>query len=157
MNAIKAWFSERLPISQAELAELTNEPVPNHLRRWWFCLGGTPAYLLDRLCDVTQGVEKTVQVLHMLPDAIITKAPNPALKSQHMPIHLDIVIARPPAALQLLDAPAQALRGEYFAHKALGVALYEREQFAQRPISVQSGRPWATEHANGALRAIVYG
>lgn len=45
MNAIKAWFSERLPISQAELAELTNEPVPNHLRRWWFCLGGTPAYL----------------------------------------------------------------------------------------------------------------
>ena len=19
--------------------------MPNHLRRWWFCLGGTPAYL----------------------------------------------------------------------------------------------------------------
>jgi len=45
MNAIKAWFSERIPVSQAQLAELTNEPVPNHLRRWWFCLGGTPAYL----------------------------------------------------------------------------------------------------------------
>jgi quinol-cytochrome oxidoreductase complex cytochrome b subunit len=45
MGAIKAWFHERLPISQADLRELTNEPVPNHLKRWWFCLGGTPAYL----------------------------------------------------------------------------------------------------------------
>ncbi len=45
MHAIKRWFSERLPISQAQLAELTNEPVPSHLRHWWFCLGGTPAYL----------------------------------------------------------------------------------------------------------------
>ena len=24
---------------------MTNEPVPNHLKRWWFCLGGTPGYL----------------------------------------------------------------------------------------------------------------
>ena len=28
-----------------QLRELTNEPVPNHLKRWWFALGGTPAYL----------------------------------------------------------------------------------------------------------------
>lgn len=45
MNAIKRWWQERLPVSGVELAELTNEPVPNHLKRWWFCLGGTPAYL----------------------------------------------------------------------------------------------------------------
>ncbi len=45
MEALKGWFSERLPISGADLRELTNEPVPNHLKRWWFCLGGTPAYL----------------------------------------------------------------------------------------------------------------
>lgn len=45
MGAIKAWFHERLPVSRADLRELTNEPVPNHLKRWWFCLGGTPAYL----------------------------------------------------------------------------------------------------------------
>ncbi|MCH7685448.1 MAG: cytochrome bc complex cytochrome b subunit [Planctomycetes bacterium] len=45
MQTIAGWFRERLPISTAQLAELTNEPVPNHLRRWWFCLGGTPAYL----------------------------------------------------------------------------------------------------------------
>ncbi|TAJ24946.1 MAG: cytochrome bc complex cytochrome b subunit, partial [Planctomycetota bacterium] len=28
-----------------DLKELTNEPVPEHLKRWWWCLGGTPAYL----------------------------------------------------------------------------------------------------------------
>jgi quinol-cytochrome oxidoreductase complex cytochrome b subunit len=42
---ISQWFAERVPISGAQLRELTNEPVPNHLKRWWFCLGGTPAYL----------------------------------------------------------------------------------------------------------------
>jgi len=36
---------ERLPISGDRLRELTNEPVPHHLKRWWFALGGTPAYL----------------------------------------------------------------------------------------------------------------
>ncbi|HID20817.1 MAG TPA: DUF4405 domain-containing protein, partial [Planctomycetaceae bacterium] len=45
MSSVAEWFSERVPISKAQLAEFTNEPVPNHLRRWWFCLGGTPAYL----------------------------------------------------------------------------------------------------------------
>ena len=45
MGAVRQWFHERVPISTAQLQELTNEPVPNHLKRWWFCLGGTPAYL----------------------------------------------------------------------------------------------------------------
>lgn len=40
-----AWIQERLPVSAEQLRELTNEPVPNHLKRWWFALGGTPAYL----------------------------------------------------------------------------------------------------------------
>lgn len=44
-GGIRAWFSERIPLRTADLRELTNEPVPNHLKRWWFCLGGTPAYL----------------------------------------------------------------------------------------------------------------
>lgn len=39
------WWAERLPVSGAQLRELTNEPVPLHLKRWWFALGGTPAYL----------------------------------------------------------------------------------------------------------------
>ncbi|RMH20560.1 MAG: cytochrome bc complex cytochrome b subunit [Acidobacteria bacterium] len=44
-RSIGDWFSERLPISGEALRELTNEPVPYHLKRWWFALGGTPAYL----------------------------------------------------------------------------------------------------------------
>ena len=45
MASIAQWIQERIPVSGVQLSELTNEPVPNHLKRWWFCLGGTPAYL----------------------------------------------------------------------------------------------------------------
>jgi quinol-cytochrome oxidoreductase complex cytochrome b subunit len=45
MSRVSEWFSERVPVSGVQLRELTNEPVPNHLKRWWFALGGTPAYL----------------------------------------------------------------------------------------------------------------
>ena len=45
MSGFGAWLQERIPIRGAQLQELTNEPVPNHLKRWWFALGGTPAYL----------------------------------------------------------------------------------------------------------------
>lgn len=45
MGRLTAWIQERIPVSAEQLAELTNEPVPNHLKKWWFCLGGTPAYL----------------------------------------------------------------------------------------------------------------
>jgi len=45
MGALVDWMRERIPVSRNDLRELTNEPVPGHLRRWWFCLGGTPAYL----------------------------------------------------------------------------------------------------------------
>ena len=41
MDAVR----ERLPVAPGALESLTNEPVPNHLKRWWFALGGTPAYL----------------------------------------------------------------------------------------------------------------
>ena len=45
MNPVALWLRERLPLDGAKLREMTNEPVPGHLRHWWFCLGGTPAYL----------------------------------------------------------------------------------------------------------------
>lgn len=45
MSRVADWLSERIPIRGDQLRELTNEPVPNHMKRWWFCLGGTPAYL----------------------------------------------------------------------------------------------------------------
>ena len=42
---IGSWVSDRFPVDPGQLRELTNEPVPYHLKRWWFALGGTPAYL----------------------------------------------------------------------------------------------------------------
>jgi len=54
MGAVAAWFRERLPVSGQQLRELTNEPVPNHLKHWWFCLGGTPAYLF--LVQIATGI-----------------------------------------------------------------------------------------------------
>ncbi len=45
MSTPVQWITERLPVSGDQLRELTNEPVPYHLKRWWFALGGTPAYL----------------------------------------------------------------------------------------------------------------
>jgi quinol-cytochrome oxidoreductase complex cytochrome b subunit len=45
MGRVAEWFQERVPVNGRQLRELTNEPVPNHLKNWWFCLGGTPAYL----------------------------------------------------------------------------------------------------------------
>ena len=45
MSSLVSWITDRLPVSPGALRELTNEPVPNHLRKWWFALGGTPAYL----------------------------------------------------------------------------------------------------------------
>jgi ubiquinol-cytochrome c reductase cytochrome b subunit len=45
MASLVGWLQERLPVSGDQLRELTNEPVPNHLKAWWFAIGGTPAYL----------------------------------------------------------------------------------------------------------------
>ncbi|MEM7049428.1 MAG: cytochrome bc complex cytochrome b subunit [Acidobacteriota bacterium] len=45
MRALTQWWTERFPVSADDLRTLTNEPVPEHLKRWWFALGGTPAYL----------------------------------------------------------------------------------------------------------------
>ncbi len=45
MRFITSWLQDRIPISEHQLREMSNEPVPNHMKRWWFALGGTPAYL----------------------------------------------------------------------------------------------------------------
>jgi len=45
MSAPREWIEERVPVSLDAVATMSNEPVPYHLKRWWFALGGTPAYL----------------------------------------------------------------------------------------------------------------
>lgn len=49
-----AWFRERVPIDASALRSGLNEPIPLHLRRWWWALGGTPAYLF--LVQVVTGI-----------------------------------------------------------------------------------------------------
>lgn len=45
MGFIAEWLRERIPVDSSKIRTLTNEPVPKHMKRWWFALGGTPAYL----------------------------------------------------------------------------------------------------------------
>lgn len=39
------WLQERVPLDLEALFYYSNEPVPLHLKHWWWCLGGTPALL----------------------------------------------------------------------------------------------------------------
>lgn len=39
------WLQQRLPIDLEALRYYSNEPVPLHLKHWWWCLGGTPGLL----------------------------------------------------------------------------------------------------------------
>jgi quinol-cytochrome oxidoreductase complex cytochrome b subunit len=42
---VNDWLRDRFPIDQQVLVSMGSEPVPGHLKRWWWCIGGTPAYL----------------------------------------------------------------------------------------------------------------
>ncbi|MCD4736610.1 MAG: cytochrome bc complex cytochrome b subunit [Bacteroidales bacterium] len=42
---LKTWINESFPVDQEALIKLTSEPIPNHLKRWWWALGGTPLYM----------------------------------------------------------------------------------------------------------------
>lgn len=41
----KNWIKESFPVDQEALVKISSEPIPNHLRRWWWGLGGTPFLL----------------------------------------------------------------------------------------------------------------
>jgi len=43
--SINRWIKERIPIDTTAVKEFASMPVPAHLKRWWWALGGTPAYL----------------------------------------------------------------------------------------------------------------
>jgi quinol-cytochrome oxidoreductase complex cytochrome b subunit len=50
----KKWFNESFPIDQEAIIKISSEPIPNHLKRWWWALGGTPLYLF--LVQVITGI-----------------------------------------------------------------------------------------------------
>ncbi len=56
-NRTADWLSERIPFDWNSLKHFTSEPIPRHMAKWWFCLGGTPLYLF--LIQVTSGIALT--------------------------------------------------------------------------------------------------
>jgi len=54
VNTLARWFGERAPLDPETLKRFGSEPVPDHLRTWWWCLGGTPAYLF--LLQIATGI-----------------------------------------------------------------------------------------------------
>lgn len=40
------FLRQRVPVNVEVFEELSKEPIPNHMRSWWYCLGGTPLMLL---------------------------------------------------------------------------------------------------------------
>lgn len=48
------WFLQRFPLNMRFLKAASSEPIPNHLKAWWFALGGTAGYLF--LIQVVTGV-----------------------------------------------------------------------------------------------------
>lgn len=44
-GAVKEWFAESFPFDLNVLKEISSEPIPNHLKHWWYAIGGTPLYL----------------------------------------------------------------------------------------------------------------
>ncbi|MBI4041867.1 MAG: cytochrome bc complex cytochrome b subunit [Deltaproteobacteria bacterium] len=58
------WLNKRIPIDPETLKTLGSEPVPYHLKRWWFCLGGTPFYLF-----VVQVVTGILLSFYYIPNA----------------------------------------------------------------------------------------
>lgn len=39
------FLRERIPVNVEIFEELSKEPIPNHMKNWWYCLGGTPLIL----------------------------------------------------------------------------------------------------------------
>lgn len=54
LHPIRRFLASRLAIDPRRVAEAANEPVPRHMKRWWFALGGTPAYLF--LVQIVTGI-----------------------------------------------------------------------------------------------------
>jgi len=60
----KTWIQESFPINQEALIELTAEPIPNHLKRWWWALGGTPLYMF-----VVQVITGIMLIFYYVPES----------------------------------------------------------------------------------------
>jgi len=60
---LSTWLKKSFPIDQEALIRLTSEPIPNHLKRWWWALGGTPLYMF-----VVQVITGIMLIFYYVPD-----------------------------------------------------------------------------------------
>jgi ubiquinol-cytochrome c reductase cytochrome b subunit/cytochrome b6 len=60
---LRRFFAASFPVDWDQLRALGAEPVPHHLKHWWWCLGGTPLYLF--VVQVATGILLT---LYYVPD-----------------------------------------------------------------------------------------
>ena len=56
-NRTADWLNERIPFDWNSLKHFTSEPIPRHMAKWWFCLGGTPLYLF--FIQIASGIALT--------------------------------------------------------------------------------------------------
>ncbi len=61
--SVSGWLKSRFPIDRENMMLRLQEPVPNHLKRWWWCLGGMPAYLF-----VVQMVTGIILTFYYVPE-----------------------------------------------------------------------------------------
>ena len=59
----KSWLKESFPVDSETLIKLSSEPIPNHLKRWWWGLGGTPLFMF-----VIQVVTGLALIFYYVPD-----------------------------------------------------------------------------------------
>lgn len=65
ITTIRDWAKESFPFDLDLLREISSEPIPNHLKRWWFAIGGTPLYLF-----VVQVITGILMTFYYVPDPL---------------------------------------------------------------------------------------
>jgi quinol-cytochrome oxidoreductase complex cytochrome b subunit len=60
---LKNWFNESFPVDADALIALSSEPIPNHLKRWWWGLGGTPLFMF-----IIQVITGLMLIFYYVPD-----------------------------------------------------------------------------------------
>jgi ubiquinol-cytochrome c reductase cytochrome b subunit/cytochrome b6 len=61
--SVTGWIKSRFPVDRDSILLRLQEPVPTHLKRWWWCLGGMPAYLF-----VVQVVTGIILAFYYVPE-----------------------------------------------------------------------------------------
>ncbi|MBL7112837.1 MAG: cytochrome bc complex cytochrome b subunit [Bacteroidales bacterium] len=59
----RLWLKESFPVDQEALVKISSEPIPNHLKRWWWALGGAPLVFF-----VIQVITGIMLIFYYVPD-----------------------------------------------------------------------------------------